>query len=177
MLIRFFEVALSLLLLGLSVPFLFFALFISWRYYRFPIFRQTRVGQNQLLFNMFKIRTMPVETVDLPTHMMRDKHLPKLVSFIRRTKLDEIPQLINVIRGEMSIVGPRPCLPNQDNLIALRQRLGIFRYRPGITGLAQVKGIDMSDVQVLVTEEFGWRRESWRETSWILFETLRSVFK
>ncbi len=109
-----------------------------------PVFRQTRVGRNQKPFTLVKFRTMPVETKSVATHLVGASSVTKLGAFLRKTKLDELPQLWNVLKGEMSLVGPRPCLFNQKELIDERQTRGVFDVRPGITGLAQVNEIDMS---------------------------------
>ncbi|WED22025.1 sugar transferase [Vibrio sp. JC009] len=109
-----------------------------------PIFTQTRVGKNQKPFTLVKFRTMPVETKSVATHLVGKSSVTKLGGFLRKTKLDELPQLINVVKGEMSLVGPRPCLFNQEELIAERDARGVFDVLPGVTGLAQVNEIDMS---------------------------------
>ncbi|MEF1284807.1 sugar transferase [Vibrio sp. M250220] len=114
-----------------------------------PVFRQTRVGRNQQPFTLIKFRTMPVETKSVATHLVGASSVTKLGGFLRKTKLDELPQLINVVKGEMSLVGPRPCLFNQQELIDARQEKGVFDVRPGITGLAQVNEIDMSTPELL----------------------------
>jgi O-antigen biosynthesis protein WbqP len=92
-----------------------------------------------------KFRTMRPGTASVATHLAEASAVTPFGRFLRRTKLDELPQLWNVLKGEMSLVGPRPCLPNQEELIAERQKRGVFEVRPGITGLAQVNGIDMSE--------------------------------
>lgn len=109
-----------------------------------PIFRQERVGRNQKPFTLIKFRTMPVNTQSVATHLVGASSVTKLGSFLRKTKLDELPQLINVVKGEMSLVGPRPCLFNQKELIDAREARGVFQVLPGVTGLAQVNEIDMS---------------------------------
>ncbi|PCE67647.1 sugar transferase [Salinivibrio sp. YCSC6] len=114
-----------------------------------PIFKQIRVGRNQQPFTLVKFRTMPIHTRSMATHLVSSTDVTPLGRFLRRTKLDELPQLINVLRGDMSLVGPRPCLFNQTELIEAREKNGIFDVRPGITGLAQINGIDMSDPQKL----------------------------
>ncbi|WCP68580.1 sugar transferase [Vibrio tubiashii] len=114
-----------------------------------PVFRQTRVGRNQQPFTLVKFRTMPIETKSVATHLVGASSVTKLGGFLRKTKLDELPQLWNVLIGEMSLVGPRPCLFNQEELIKEREGRGVFKVRPGITGLAQVNEIDMSTPQVL----------------------------
>ncbi|MEZ9490185.1 lipid carrier--UDP-N-acetylgalactosaminyltransferase [Vibrio breoganii] len=114
-----------------------------------PIFRQVRVGRNQKPFVLVKFRTMPVETKSVATHLVGASSVTKLGGFLRKTKLDELPQLWNVLKGEMSLVGPRPCLPNQQEMVDAREVLNVFDVRPGITGLAQVNEIDMSTPETL----------------------------
>ncbi|MEO1746268.1 MAG: sugar transferase [Pseudomonadota bacterium] len=109
-----------------------------------PLFLQTRLGRNTRTFTLLKLRTMAPDTPDLPTHLAGAARVSRVGQFIRKTKLDELPQIINVLAGDMSFVGPRPCLPKQTELIAARDAHGVFEMRPGVTGLAQVKGVDMS---------------------------------
>ncbi|MEZ8128754.1 sugar transferase [Enterovibrio norvegicus] len=114
-----------------------------------PIFKQVRVGKDRKLFVLYKFRTMSVDTASVASHLASSTSITKLGSFLRRTKLDELPQLINVFRGDMSLVGPRPNLDNQIELVELRDILGVYKVRPGITGLAQVNNIDMSQPKLL----------------------------
>lgn len=114
-----------------------------------PLFFQERIGRHRRPFMLVKFRTMRVGTPSVGTHLADAAAVTRWGAFLRRTKLDELPQLWNVLKGEMSLVGPRPCLPNQTELIAARERLGVFRARPGITGLAQISGIDMSTPELL----------------------------
>lgn len=109
------------------------------------IFAQTRVGRNGKPFKCYKFRTMYVDTGDVPTHEVPQAAITRIGRLLRASKVDEVPQLYNVVAGEMSLVGPRPCLPSQSALIAARRAAGVIDWRPGITGLAQVRGIDMSD--------------------------------
>jgi O-antigen biosynthesis protein WbqP len=109
-----------------------------------PLFRQQRVGRHQQPFTLWKFRTMRRDAASVPTHFADPAVVTPLGRLLRRSKLDELPQLWNVLRGDMSLVGPRPCLFSQDALIAARQARGVYAARPGITGLAQVNGIDMS---------------------------------
>ncbi|BCX81484.1 O-antigen biosynthesis protein WbqP [Methylomarinovum caldicuralii] len=130
-------------------PLLVVLLGLGWLDTGAPLFRQVRVGRQGRPFVLYKLRTMRLETPSVATHLADPNALTRFGRFLRRTKLDELPQLWNVIRGEMSLVGPRPCLPNQKELIEARDRLGVLAARPGITGLAQIRGIDMSQPQRL----------------------------
>lgn len=114
-----------------------------------PLFRQERVGRDQRPFTLVKFRTMRPDTASVASHLADASAITRLGAFLRRTKLDELPQLWNVLKGEMSLVGPRPCLCNQTELIAERHSRGVFGARPGITGLAQVSNIDMSTPKLL----------------------------
>ena len=109
-----------------------------------PLFMQSRVGKNQQHFTLVKFRSMAPDTKSVGTHLVDSASITKMGRFLRRTKLDELPQLFNVLIGQMSLVGPRPCLPNQVELIRERSQRGVFSVRPGITGLAQVNNVDMS---------------------------------
>lgn len=114
-----------------------------------PVFRQTRVGRHGEPFVLLKFRTMRSDTPSMATHLTNASAITPLGRFLRKSKLDELPQLWNVVRGEMSLVGPRPCLFSQEELIAERQKRGVLEARPGITGLAQIRGIDMSTPTLL----------------------------
>ena len=109
-----------------------------------PIFKQKRVGKNKKPFTLYKFRTMNVNAKSVATHLAKQSDVTKFGIFLRRTKLDELPQLINVLKGDMSLVGPRPCLYNQEELIKEREKRGVYKFIPGITGLAQINEIDMS---------------------------------
>lgn len=114
-----------------------------------PIFVQERVGRNKKPFKLIKFRTMSIETKSVASHLANNTSITKLGVFLRRTKIDELPQLINVLKGEMSLVGPRPNLFNQKELIIERDSKGVYDVLPGITGLAQVQNIDMSTPELL----------------------------
>jgi lipopolysaccharide/colanic/teichoic acid biosynthesis glycosyltransferase len=114
-----------------------------------PLFQQVRVGRDQRPFTLLKFRTMRPETASVASHLADISAITPLGLFLRRTKLDELPQLWNVLKGEMSLVGPRPCLFNQTELISERTSRAVFNARPGITGLAQVNNIDMSTPKLL----------------------------
>ncbi len=114
-----------------------------------PVFIQQRVGKNKKPFNLIKFRTMSVDTKSVASHLASTASITKLGGLLRKTKIDELPQLINVLKGEMSLVGPRPNLFNQGILIKERDALGVYEVLPGITGLAQVQKIDMSTPKLL----------------------------
>jgi O-antigen biosynthesis protein WbqP len=132
-------------LLVLSPVVLIALLAIRWTSSGPGIFSQVRVGRNGMPFRCHKLRTMYVGTASVPTHEVSVSRITPIGRFLRRTKLDELPQLWNVVKGEMSLVGPRPCLPEQTVLVEERRRRGVAALRPGITGLAQLRGIDMAD--------------------------------
>lgn len=113
------------------------------------IFAQERVGQHQRPFTCYKFRTMQTGTKQAGTHEVSQASVTKVGHFLRRSKIDELPQIWNIFKGELSLVGPRPGLPVQHALIDARARLGVYAIRPGITGLGQVRGIDMSDPEKL----------------------------
>lgn len=114
-----------------------------------PIFMQQRVGRNKKPFTLVKFRTMKVGTASVASHLASSASITPFGNFLRKTKLDELPQLWNVLWGQMSLVGPRPNLYNQEKLIAERDARGVYKVRPGITGLAQVNEIDMSTPELL----------------------------
>lgn len=114
-----------------------------------PLFIQKRVGKHQKLFTLVKFRTMRKDTKQVATHLADKCAVTRYGSFLRKTKLDEIPQLWNVLIGNMSFVGPRPNLFNQTELIEEREKRGVYNHVPGITGLAQINEIDMSTPALL----------------------------
>ena len=114
-----------------------------------PLFVQERVGRGEKPFKLVKFRTMSKDTASVASHLASSASITKFGGILRRTKLDELPQLWNVLRGEMSLVGPRPNLYNQEELIEKRDNLCVYSVRPGITGLAQIKDIDMSTPELL----------------------------
>lgn len=143
-LMRLFDILLSLTGLILTLPIMgliaIFGLFDTGS----PLFLQERVGKNQQPFILLKFRTMRRDTPSIASHLADSSAITIFGRFLRNSKLDELPQLWNVLIGDMSLVGPRPCLFSQKELIAARKELGVFVARPGITGLAQINNIDMS---------------------------------
>ena len=113
------------------------------------LFRQTRLGCHKRPFTCYKLRTMKTGTMSGPTHLVSASSVTSLGHRLRKWKVDELPQLWNVLMGDMSLVGPRPCLPSQDELIQQREVRSVFSIRPGITGLGQIRGIDMSNHELL----------------------------
>jgi lipopolysaccharide/colanic/teichoic acid biosynthesis glycosyltransferase len=107
-------------------------------------FAQRRVGRHERVFTCYKFRTMSIGTPELGTHQVSDAAITTVGAFLRRTKLDELPQVWNVLCNEMSLVGPRPCLPSQNEVLAHRRNVGVYESKPGITGLSQISQIDMS---------------------------------
>ncbi|KAA5535375.1 sugar transferase [Paenimyroides baculatum] len=118
-----------------------------------PIFKQQRVGKNKKPFTLYKFRTMNVKAQSVATHLANTAEITKFGSFLRKSKLDELPQLINVVLGDMSLVGPRPNLFNQTELIEERDSRGVYNVVPGITGLAQINEIDMSTPKELAIKD------------------------
>lgn len=147
--IRFFDLTLSLLGLILCSPLLVAITLVGLVDTGSPLFRQARIGRHGKPFTLVKFRSMRPGTASVATHLASSRDITRLGRFLRRTKLDELPQLWNVLKGEMSLVGPRPSLPSQHALISARERLGVLQARPGITGLAQINGIDMSTPDLL----------------------------
>lgn len=115
------------------------------------LFKQKRVGKNKKLFNILKFRTMRIDTPkDTPTHLLKnpEQYITRVGRFLRKTSLDEIPQIWNIFIGQMSVIGPRPALWNQDDLIAERDKYGVNQLVPGLTGWAQINGRDELPIEV-----------------------------
>jgi O-antigen biosynthesis protein WbqP len=148
-LIRILDFSFSLFGLVLGSPVLLIIYFVGLFDTGSPVFKQERVGRNKKPFILIKFRTMSVDTASVASHLSSTASITKMGGFLRKTKLDELPQLWNVLKGEMSLVGPRPGLFNQEELTKAREDDGVFLVRPGITGLAQVSDIDMSTPELL----------------------------
>jgi len=142
--IRALDILFSLLGMICGIPVFLVVIILSLLDHGSPFFKQMRIGKNQKPFTLVKFRTMAIGTQSVGTHLVDPSSITKLGRFLRKTKLDELPQLFNVLTGQMSLVGPRPCLPNQTELIEERLKRGVFDVRPGITGVAQVNDVDMS---------------------------------
>jgi O-antigen biosynthesis protein WbqP len=147
--IRLFDISFSLIGVFILAPIFCVLWVIGWIDNRSPLFSQERVGRHQLPFVMLKFRSMRSDTASVATHLADASAVTGFGRFLRRTKLDELPQLWNVLKGDMTLVGPRPCLFNQEEVIMERANRDVFHARPGITGLAQIQGIDMSNPKLL----------------------------
>jgi lipopolysaccharide/colanic/teichoic acid biosynthesis glycosyltransferase len=141
---RIFDILFSFFGLLLLSPIIFVLLLIGFFDTGSPLFRQERVGIKQKPFQLLKFRSMHNNTQAVATHLVQISAITKWGAILRKSKLDELPQLINVLIGDMSFVGPRPNLYNQHELIEEREKRGVYSIRPGITGLAQISKIDMS---------------------------------
>jgi len=147
--IRIVDFSMSLIGLVISFPILLLVYIIGIFDTGSPLFLQTRVGKNKQPFTLLKFRTMTIETESLASHLAPKSSITNLGKIIRKIKIDELPQLWNVLKGDMSMVGPRPNLFTQKELILERDRLKIYEVLPGITGLAQIQNIDMSTPKLL----------------------------
>ena len=147
--IRLLDFLFSLFGLLFAMPFLVILYIIGLFDTGSPIFIQERVGRYKKPFALIKFRTMTVDTASVASHLASTASITPFGGFLRKTKLDELPQLWNVLKGEMSLVGPRPGLFNQTELTQAREVKNVFSARPGITGLAQVNEIDMSTPELL----------------------------
>ena len=153
MLKRTFDFMMALLAsLFLSFPMLFVALLVKFTSPGPILYWSDRVGRNNTIFKMPKFRTMRIDTPAVATHLLGDpdRWLTPIGNFLRKSSLDELPQLWSILRGDMSIVGPRPALFNQDDLISLRTEKGVHRLTPGLTGWAQINGRDELPIPVKV---------------------------
>lgn len=147
--IRFFDFLFSFIGLIVFSPILVVIIIIGFFDTGSPFFVQKRIGKNRQLFSLVKFRSMSLNTQSVATHLVNKNAVTKFGNFLRKSKLDELPQLWNVLMGDMSLVGPRPNLPNQEELIQERTARNVYSVRPGITGLAQIQEIDMSTPRLL----------------------------
>lgn len=155
---RLFDIIIALAATFCLVPFILIVSLAIKITSRGPIlYWSDRIGKNNIIFKMPKFRTMKVGTPALPTHLMvsANQYLTPIGPFLRKTSLDEIPQLLSILTGDMSFVGPRPALFNQDDLVALRTQLGVHTLTPGLTGWAQINGRD----SLPIPEKVLWDKE------------------
>lgn len=145
------------------------------------VFTQKRVGKNKKLFSIYKFRTMKIDTPkEMPTHLLKnpDEFITRVGKFLRKTSLDELPQLFNILKGDMAIIGPRPALWNQEDLIEERDKYGANDIRPGLTGWAQINGRDELEIDIKASlDRYYVERESFWMDVKCFFGTIVSVFK
>jgi len=178
---RFFDLVMSVMLfILLAAPMLLVAIAVRLTSKGPVLYWSHRVGKNHAIFKMPKFRSMRIDTPEVATHLMinPDQFLSPVGGFLRRTSLDEFPQLLSILKGDMSFVGPRPALFNQDDLIALRKEKGIDQLVPGLTGWAQVNGRDelLIPQKVLLDAEYLQRQSFWFDLQ-ILWMTFVKVVK
>ncbi len=147
----------------------------------FPIFFvQKRIGINYTYFKIYKFRSMKKNTPNVATHLLQnpEQHLLRIGKYIRRTSMDELPNLINIIKGEMNFVGPRPALFNQDDLMVYRVATGVSKLKPGITGWAQINGRDEISIpdKIKLEQEYMYRKSTLFDFE-IILKTISSVLR
>lgn len=179
---RIFDVVFSItMLLVILIPILLTSVLIRVTSPGPAIYWFDRVGKNNKLFSMPKFRTMRVGTPTVATHQMKDAclHITPIGKFLRKTSLDEVPQLWSILVGDMSVVGPRPALFNQDDLIDLRSNAGIDKLTPGLTGWAQINGRDALPIpeKVRLDREYSERRSFWFDLQIIMLTCVKVLNK
>lgn len=176
---RFFDFCVSFFALAaLAIPLLVLALVIKSTSKGSVLYWSKRIGKNNVIFKMPKFRTMKAETPVVATHLLAspETFLTSVGKFLRKTSLDELPQLWSILKGDMSFVGPRPALFNQDDLISLRTECGVHNLTPGLTGWAQINGRDDISIQEKVKLDSEYlKRKSFTFDLYILWRTLSSV--
>ena len=179
---RILDIILSIIILIILCPFLIiFSIIIKVESEGPILFKQKRVGKNKKIFTIYKFRTMRTDTPkDMPTHMLKnaESYITKFGNIMRKTSIDELPQLFNIVKGDMSIIGPRPALWNQDDLIKERDKYNANDIRPGLTGWAQVNGRDELEIPVKAKYdgEYIEKVSLWFDIK-IFFKTIINVFK
>ena len=179
---RLLDILLSFIALIILLPFfLIFAIIIKIESKGPVFFKQKRIGKNKRQFTILKFRTMRSDTPkDMPTHMLKnaESYITKFGNFMRKTSIDELPQIINILKGDMSIIGPRPALWNQDDLIAQRDEFNANSIRPGLTGWAQVNGRDELPIQQKAALDGEYiKKMSFLFDIKVFFKTIINVFK
>lgn len=168
--IRLSDIILSLTGLILLSPLLLAVFIFGFFDTGYPIFQQERLGLKKRRFKLYKFRSMSIHAPYLATHLVDTSNITPFGKFLRKTKIDELPQLWNVLKGEMSLVGPRPNLISQKKLIIEREKRGVYNVRPGITGLSQLKNINMSNPKLLAESDARMIR------NYTLLEYLKLIF-
>ena len=163
------------LFLVLIIPILLTAVLVITTSKGHALYWSERIGKNNKVFKMPKFRSMKIDTPDVATHLLdnSDAYLSSIGGFLRRSSLDELPQLFSVLKGDMSFVGPRPALYNQDDLIALRTEKGVDKLLPGVTGWAQVNGRDELSIPDKVAFDFEYLN---RQSFWFDMKILWMTF-
>ena len=178
---RLFDIVLSFMILGaLFVPLILIALIVKLSSPGPVLYWSQRIGINNTIFKMPKFRTMQTDTPQVATHLMKnpDEYVTTVGSFLRKYSLDELPQLWSILKGDMSFVGPRPALFNQDDLIQLRTEKGVSQLIPGVTGWAQINGRDNLPIPVKVGyDEYYLQHRSFIFDMFILWKTFFKVIK
>jgi len=179
---RLIDIVLSLIGLIILFPFfIIFAIIIKLESKGPVFFKQKRFGKNKKFFMIYKFRTMRKDTPkDMPTHMLNnaESYITKFGGFMRKTSIDELPQIINILQGNMSIIGPRPALWNQEDLIEEREKYGANNVRPGLTGLAQISGRDELEIPIKAKYDGEYvQKMSILFDIKIFFKTIFKVFK
>ena len=178
---RLFDILFSAIIaISMSIPILMICVAIRLTSRGPVLYWSARFGRNNLIFMMPKFRTMLIETPVLASHLLADAgtYLTPIGSFLRRSSLDELPQLWSVLKGDMTFVGPRPALFNQNDLIALRSQMKINQLTPGLTGWAQINGRDNLTISEKVKLDAEYlKRKSFRFDLWILWLTLFKVIR
>ena len=151
--IRFFDILFSFIGIIILTPIMLIMIFIGFFDTGSPFFIQQRLGKDKRIFNLYKFRTMKLNTLSLPTHLINKDHITNYGKIVRKLKFDELPQLFNVLKGEMSLVGPRPNLINQQELIFERSKLEVYNFLPGITGISQINNISMENPRLLAESD------------------------
>lgn len=181
---RYVKRLIDILLAGMGLIFMSPVLLLLWAAVRLTslgpaIFKQKRIGKDKTIFEMAKFRSMRIDTPsEIPTHLLQDPYayITPIGRFLRKSSLDELPQLWNIFKGDMSIVGPRPALWNQDDLIAERDRWGANAIRPGLTGLAQIRGRDKLPIPEKAAHDGEYcRKMGFRLDCQILWQTVKVV--
>jgi len=179
---RFFDIVCALLaLIVFSWLYIILGLLVVCTSKGGLFFKQKRIGKNKKTFNILKFRTMRIDTPhDTPTHLLEnpEQYITKVGKFLRKTSLDEIPQAINILIGQMSVVGPRPALWNQDDLVAERDKYGANDIKPGLSGWAQANGRDTLPIpeKAKLDGEYVKRFNIWFDIR-IIFKTVFSAFR
>ena len=151
--VRFFDILFSIIGLIFLSPMMLLMVIIGYFDTGSPFFVQPRMGIGKKTFNLYKFRTMQINTMSVPTHLLNKDHITNYGKIVRKLKFDELPQLFNVIKGEMSLVGPRPNLVNQQELIYERSKFDVYNFLPGITGISQINNISMDNPRLLAESD------------------------